>query len=235
MDRCSLSVMLLSRSGWRARNCSMGWLPFWMLQSRQQAYKVVDSVGAGGARPYVVQFETHVATAAIYAAAAVAVEDVGSDLPAEKGAALVLHAFHVGVHHQLWVELVPFEPDAADGEHPSEDADYAHGVDAKAVDGRRQRARLASSVIEARGLRNRSRALRLRRKLRRLVSVALMLKARCLISRAASTVRWPLSSSATTAMPVVWEPGSMLMATSCTTDCARVRSSSRMPNSPLTW
>ena len=91
------------------------------------------------------------ATSAVDAAAAVAVEDVGPDLPAEEGAALVLHAFDVLVHHQLWVELVPFELDAADGEHLSEDADYAHGVDAKAVYGRRQRAWLASAVVEARG------------------------------------------------------------------------------------
>ena len=64
---------------------------------------------------------------------------------------MVLDPLDVGVHHQLWVELVSFQPDAADGAHLSEDADYTRGVDAKAVDGRRQRAGLASAVIEAWG------------------------------------------------------------------------------------
>ena len=45
-----------------------------------------------------------------------------------------------------------------------------------------------------------------------------MVKDRCLTSSDARTVRWLSSSSATTAMPVVFEPGSMLMATSWTDD-----------------
>ena len=70
----------------------------------------------------------------IGAAAVVAFKDVGADLPAEQGASLVLDAVDVGVHHELWVKLVPFESDAADGIHRLEYVHDAHGVHSKAVD-----------------------------------------------------------------------------------------------------
>ena len=60
-----------------------------------------------------VQLELYVPTPAVCATALVSFEDVGAYLPAEQGAALVLHAFHVGVGSSCrfgrqWYAIVAF-------------------------------------------------------------------------------------------------------------------------------
>ena len=81
--------------------------------------EVIDAVGAGGAWSHVVEFEAYFGALATDATAAVSFEDVGSDLPSEEGAALVLDAVDIRVHHQLLVKLVALNANPRDGVHPA--------------------------------------------------------------------------------------------------------------------